>query len=103
MTYSAMQNIRVNQELDSESLKTSVAATEIDSVMLAEKLTEFEVPLKVLLQALAIAAYDSEAALRYAEQYLNKRRKSKQILLKSFSNLRKYKSVNKYHVFSYKN
>lgn len=102
MTYSAIPNIRVNQELDSEPLKTTVAATEIDSVMLAEKLAEFEVPLKVLLQALAIAAYDSAAAFRYAEQYLNKRKKSKQVLLRSFSNIRKNKSVKKYQVFTTK-
>jgi hypothetical protein len=95
MNYSAMPNMRINQQLSSEPLETTVAATEKDSVMLAEKLTEFEVPLKVLLQALAIAAYDGAAAIRYAEQYLNKRKKQKQILLRSFSNVRRNRILQK--------
>ncbi|MBD2450174.1 hypothetical protein H6G76_24030 [Nostoc sp. FACHB-152] len=103
MNYSAMQNIQVSQQLSSEPLEMAVAATEIDSVMLAEKLTEYEVPLKVLLQALAIAAYDGAAAIRYAEQYLNKRNKQKQILLRSFSNARRKRFLQKQNFFSLTN
>ncbi|RCJ35435.1 hypothetical protein A6770_16530 [Nostoc minutum NIES-26] len=70
-----MSNIQVNlekaQKIGSQLLETTVPETNKNLVILAEKLTEFEVPLKVLLQALAIAAYDSAAAFRYADNYLN--------------------------------
>ncbi|MBW4566015.1 MAG: hypothetical protein KME32_34050 [Mojavia pulchra JT2-VF2] len=83
-----MPNIRVNQKLSSEQLEIPIAATEEDSVLLAEKLTSVAVPLKVLLQALTIATYDKTAAFRYADQYLRKTKKSKWIFLQSFSNSR---------------
>ncbi|WP_214437794.1 hypothetical protein [Atlanticothrix silvestris] len=49
----------------------ALPASDRDLVILAEKLTEFEVPLNVLLQAMSIAAYDGTAAFRYADHYLN--------------------------------
>ncbi|WP_225895901.1 hypothetical protein [Dendronalium phyllosphericum] len=92
MTYCAISNIQLNlektQQIGSQPLETSVLATDNDLVALAEKLSELEVPLKVLLQALAIAAYDKAAAYRYADNYLNNLKKQEQLLLESSSNLR---------------
>ncbi|MCC5639788.1 hypothetical protein LC593_28980 [Nostoc sp. CHAB 5844] len=87
MADSAMLKIRVNEQINFESLETAVAATEEESVILAEKLTQVAVPLEVLMQALNIAKYDKEAAFRYADNYLNllvnQTRKPKWIAIKS--------------------
>ncbi|MBE9208866.1 hypothetical protein IQ244_20430 [Nostoc sp. LEGE 06077] len=88
MADSATLNIPVTQKIEFEDLEIAVAATEEESVFLAEKLTQVAIPLEVLLQALDIATYDKAAAFRYAEQYLSKTRKRKWIILKSFSNSR---------------
>lgn len=82
MIDSAMLDIRVIQQASHEQLETAVAATEEESVLLAEKLTEVAIPLEVLMQALNIAKYDKAAAFRYADNYLNKTRKFKWILRK---------------------
>jgi len=78
MTRPKMPIIRVNMKrakrVAIESSDTTLPATAGDLLILAEKLTEVEVSLKVLLQALAIAAYDSAAAFRYADNYLKNRK-----------------------------
>lgn len=84
MTDSAMFNISINHQRNCEPLKTTLAATEEELVFLAEKLTEFAIPLKVLLLALDIASYDKAAGFDYAEQYLDKIKNPKRIVLKSF-------------------
>lgn len=89
MTDAAMFNIRRNQQINFEPIKSSVAATEEELVLLAEKLTQVAIPLKVLLQALNIATYDKAAAFRYAEQYLNKTKKQKWIFVKCLSHSRR--------------
>ncbi|MBD2496715.1 hypothetical protein [Nostoc sp. FACHB-280] len=90
----AMLNIRANEQINFEALETAVAATEEESVILAEKLTQVALPLEVLLQALNIAKYDKEAAFRYADNYIsgivNQTRKPKWIVIKtgSFSKMK---------------
>ncbi|MCC5639001.1 hypothetical protein LC593_24850 [Nostoc sp. CHAB 5844] len=86
MTDSAMLNMRVTQQTGDEPLETAIAATEEESVLLAEKLTQVAIPLEVLMQALNIAKYDKAAAFRYADQYLNKTKKRKWILIKYLIN-----------------
>ncbi|MBD2472624.1 hypothetical protein H6G90_34295 [Nostoc sp. FACHB-145] len=85
-----MLDIRVNNQVKFEPLETSVPATEEESVILAEKLTQVAIPLEVLLQALNIAKYDKAAAFRYADNHLNKTRKkprkSKWVVIKASSN-----------------
>jgi hypothetical protein len=50
--------------------KDSFPATDEDLIAFAEKFSSFEVPYKVFLQAISIAAYDIAAACRYADNYL---------------------------------
>ncbi|BAY20157.1 hypothetical protein NIES21_60270 (plasmid) [Anabaenopsis circularis NIES-21] len=94
MADAAMLKIRVNEQMNSEPLETAVAATEEESVILAEKLTQVAIPLEVLMQALNIAKYDKAAAFRYADNYvsgiINQTRKPKWIVIKagSFSEMK---------------
>ncbi|MBD2513333.1 hypothetical protein H6G91_40360 [Nostoc muscorum FACHB-395] len=74
---------RINKQIKFESLEATVAATEEESVILAEKLTQVAIPLSVLLQALNIAKYDKAAAFCYADQYLNNIKKSKWVIIKT--------------------
>lgn len=83
MADTKMLNTPAKEQINLESLETANAATQDDLVNLAEKLTQGAVPLKVLLQALNIATYDKAAAFRYANQYLNKTKKHKWVLLKN--------------------
>ena len=62
---------RAEKEVEIESQEIALPASNRDLVILAETLTNFEIPLNVLLQAMAIAAYDGAAAFRYADNYLN--------------------------------
>jgi hypothetical protein len=60
-------------------------ATDEDLLILCEKFSQFEVPVNVFLQAVAIAAYDCASAFRYADNYLTvlkKEKKPKNPLLK---------------------
>jgi hypothetical protein len=86
MSDTAMLNIRVNEQINFELIETTVAATEEESVLLAEKLTQVAIPLKVLMQALNIAKYDKAAAFRYADNYLKKTKKRKWIFVRDSSN-----------------
>jgi hypothetical protein len=52
------------------SEETTFPATDRDLLLLTQKLCDEEVPTKVFFQAIAIAAYDGEAAFRYADNYL---------------------------------
>ena len=83
MAYTATLNNRINKQIKFEPLETTVAATEEESVILAEKLTQVAIPLEVLLQALNIAKYDKAAAFRYADKYLNDTKKSKWVVIKT--------------------
>ncbi|WP_414569699.1 hypothetical protein [Nostoc sp. CCY 9925] len=75
MTTPAMPITQVNQERSKqpalESQETTLAATDKDLLILAEKFLEFEIPATVFLQAMAIGAYDCAAAFRYTDNYLN--------------------------------
>ncbi|WP_414569357.1 hypothetical protein [Nostoc sp. CCY 9925] len=98
----AMLHIRENKQINFEPIETTVAATEEESVILAEKLTQVAIPLEVLLQALNIAKYDKAAAFRYADNYLNKGKKLKMVLIKSLSAVEK-RSFNKNIKNTYRN
>jgi hypothetical protein len=65
---------RINKQIKFEPLEATVAATEEESVILAEKLTQVAIPLEVLLQALSIAKYD---------KYLKNLKKSKWVIIKT--------------------
>ncbi|NEU83467.1 hypothetical protein [Nostoc sp. UIC 10630] len=78
-----MLDNRINKHIKFEPLEATVAATEEESVILAEKLTQVAIPLSVLLQALNLAKHDKAAAFRYADQYLNNIKKSKWVIIKT--------------------
>lgn len=84
----AMLHNRENKQIKFEPLETTVAATEEELVVLAEKLTQVAIPFEVLMQVLNIGKYDKSAAFRYADNYLNKTRKytSKWVVIKADSN-----------------
>ncbi|MBD2249390.1 hypothetical protein [Nostoc sp. FACHB-888] len=83
MADTTMLGNRINKQINFEPLEAIVAATEEESVILAEKLTQVVIPLSVLLQALNIAKHDKAAAFRYADKYLKNTRKSKWVIMKS--------------------
>ncbi|MHC5863354.1 hypothetical protein [Nostoc sp.] len=85
MADTTMLDNRINKQIKFEPLEATVAATEEESVILAEKLTQVAIPLHVLLQALNIAKYDKAAAFRYADNYLNKIRNKEWMSRKSLS------------------
>ncbi|MBD2519880.1 hypothetical protein H6G93_34050 [Nostoc sp. FACHB-973] len=69
-----------------EAQEITFPATDNDLLILTEKFLGFEIPPKVFLQAIAIAAYDCASAFRYVDNYLaalkNKnKRKHKKILV----------------------
>ncbi|MBW4429887.1 MAG: hypothetical protein KME50_37470 [Nostoc desertorum CM1-VF14] len=78
-----MLDNHINKQIKFEPLEAIVAATEEESVILAEKLTQVAIPLQVLLQALNIAKHDKAAAFRYADKYLNNTRKSKWVFIRT--------------------
>jgi hypothetical protein len=53
------------------SEQTALPATDKELLILTEKLSELEIPIKVFLQAVSIAAYDCVSAFRYADKYLS--------------------------------
>ncbi|AVH63665.1 hypothetical protein [Nostoc sp. 'Peltigera membranacea cyanobiont' N6] len=83
MADTTMLDNRINKQIKFEPLEAIVAATEEESVILAEKLTQVAIPLSVLLQALNIAKHDKAAAFRYADNYLKNTRKSKWVIMKA--------------------
>jgi hypothetical protein len=83
MADTTMLDNRINKQIKFEPLEAIVAATEEESVILAEKLTQVAIPLSVLLQALNLAKHDKGAAFRYADQYLNNIKKSKWVIIKT--------------------
>ncbi|WP_265277986.1 hypothetical protein [Nostoc sp. KVJ3] len=83
MTDTTMLDNRINKQIKFEPLEATVAATEEESVILAEKLTQVAIPLEVLLQALSIAKYDKSAAFQYADKYLKNIKKSKWVIIKT--------------------
>lgn len=58
-----------------QSEDTALPATDSDLMILTEKLLEFEIPVKVFLQTLDIAAYDCASAFRYFDHYLTTMKK----------------------------
>ncbi|MEJ6486896.1 hypothetical protein N0Y54_37520 [Nostoc punctiforme UO1] len=83
MADTAMLDNRINKQINFEPLEATVAATEEESVILAEKLTQVAIPLSVLLQALNIAKHDKAAAFRYADNYLKNTKKSKWVIIRT--------------------
>lgn len=53
----------------------ALPATDQDMLALAEKLSGFEIPYKVFMQAITIAAYDTASAFRYADNYLTTKKR----------------------------
>ncbi len=53
------------------SEETAFPATDQELLFLTQKLAEVEIPIKVFLQAVSIAAYDCLSAFRYADKYLH--------------------------------
>ncbi|BAB78150.1 hypothetical protein ACN23B_27280 (plasmid) [Anabaena sp. FACHB-709] len=78
-----ISDIRINQQLNIQPLKKAVSATEDELVLLAEELTQVAIPVEVLLRVLKIANYDKKAAFDYAEQYLDKSKNPRRIVLNS--------------------
>ncbi|WP_138503446.1 hypothetical protein [Nostoc sp. PA-18-2419] len=72
-----------------EAQEISFPATDKDLLILTEKFLGFEIPSKVFLQAIAIAAYDCASAFRYVDNYLatlknkNKRKHKNLVVFKS--------------------
>ncbi|WP_245246228.1 hypothetical protein [Nostoc sp. ATCC 53789] len=83
MADTTMLDNRINKQINFEPLEATVAATEEESIILAEKLTQVAIPLSVLLQALNIAKHDKAAAFRYADKYLKNIKKSKWFIIKT--------------------
>ncbi|NEU84238.1 hypothetical protein [Nostoc sp. UIC 10630] len=83
MTNTTMLDNRINKQIKFEPLEATVAATEEESVILAEKLTQVAISLSVLLQVLNIAKYDKAAAFRYADRYINNIKNSKWVIIKT--------------------
>lgn len=57
-------------DLPEQQELNAVAATDEDFIALVEKLSGFEIPDKVFMQAITIASYDTASAFRYADNYL---------------------------------
>ncbi|MBE9209247.1 hypothetical protein IQ244_22605 [Nostoc sp. LEGE 06077] len=72
--------------------ETAVSATDRELVLLTERISSFEIPIQVFLQAVAIAAYDCEAASRYAENYLTSHKQNKRKNLRVFRSLRNFEN-----------
>ncbi|MDF5709814.1 MAG: hypothetical protein PUP90_19640 [Nostoc sp. S4] len=72
-----------------EAQEITFPATDKDLLILTEKFLGFEIPSKVFLQAIAIAAYDCASAFRYVDNYLttlknkNKRKQKNLVVFKS--------------------
>ena len=56
--------------------ETAVPATDRELLLLTERISQFEIPIKVFLQVVAIAAYDRASAFRYADNYLTTHKKN---------------------------
>ncbi len=75
-----------------EAQEITFPATDKDLLILTEKFLGFEIPSKIFLQAISIAAYDCASAFRYVDNYLatfknkNKRKHQKLLVLKSAAN-----------------
>ncbi|MBD2676518.1 MULTISPECIES: hypothetical protein [Nostoc] len=75
-----------------EAQEITFPATDRDLLILTEKFLGFEIPSKVFLQAIAIAAYDCASAFRYVDNYLamlknkNKRKHKKLLVFKAATN-----------------
>jgi hypothetical protein len=88
-----MSKVLIDDILDEPELaeEAAVPATDWELLLLAEKITSFDIPLQVFLQAVAIAAYDCVSAFRYADNYLlshKSKRKNLRLLkpLRNFEN-----------------
>ncbi|MBC1236917.1 hypothetical protein VF14_29040 [Nostoc linckia z18] len=72
-----------------EEQEITFPATDRDLLILTEKFLGFEIPSKIFLQAIAIAAYDCASAFRYVDNYLailknkNKRKHKKLLTFKA--------------------
>ncbi|MDZ8189154.1 MAG: hypothetical protein RMX96_30470 [Nostoc sp. ChiSLP02] len=67
-----------------EAQEVTFPATDKELLILTDKFLGFEIPPKIFLQAMSIAAYDCESAFRYVDNYLailkNNKRKLKKLL-----------------------
>jgi hypothetical protein len=71
---------------------TAVPATDRELLLLTERISSFEIPMQVFLQAVAIAAYDCESAFRYADNYLTTHKKNKRKNLRLFKSWRNFEN-----------
>ncbi|MBE9006171.1 hypothetical protein IQ259_14185 [Fortiea sp. LEGE XX443] len=72
--------------------ETALPATDRELILLTERISQFEIPIQVFLQAVAIAAYDCEAAFRYADNYLITHKKNKRKKLRLFQPLHNFEN-----------
>jgi len=72
--------------------ETAVPATDRELLLLTERISSFEIPIQVFLQAVAIAAYDCKSAFRYADNYLTTHKKNKRKNLRVFKSLRNFEN-----------
>ncbi|MBD2593882.1 hypothetical protein H6G74_06000 [Nostoc spongiaeforme FACHB-130] len=72
--------------------ETAVPATDRELLLLTERISSFEIPMQVFLQAVAIAAYDCASAFRYADNYLTTHHKNKRKNLRFFKPLRNFEN-----------
>jgi len=67
--------------------ETALPATDRELLLLTERISSFDIPIQVFLQAVAIAAYDCASAFRYADNYLINHKKNKRKKLRLFQPL----------------
>ncbi|MBE9051667.1 hypothetical protein IQ243_14790 [Nostocales cyanobacterium LEGE 11386] len=91
MSKALIEDIFFNDPESEWGEETALPATDRELLILTQKLSGFEIPIKVFLQAVAIAAYDCASAFRYADNYLailqnkNKHKRKNLFLLRSAS------------------
>lgn len=72
--------------------EVAVPATDRELLVLTERISSFEIPIQVFLQAVAIAAYDCASAFRYADNYIMNHQKSKRKNLRLLKPLRNFEN-----------
>ncbi|MBD2439863.1 hypothetical protein [Nostoc sp. FACHB-110] len=72
--------------------EVAVPATDGELLLLTERISRFEIPLQVFLQAVAIAAYDCASAFRYADNYIMNHKTTKRKNLRMLKTVRNFEN-----------
>ncbi|MCC5635373.1 hypothetical protein LC593_05810 [Nostoc sp. CHAB 5844] len=72
--------------------EAAIPATDRELLLLTERISSFDIPIQVFLQAVAIAAYDRASAFRYADNYLMSHKQNKRKNLRVFKSLRNFEN-----------